>query len=192
MPPPPPHGAHAPGCTARERPAVAHPAARARAPHKISRTCKYMTHGGCACQPDPYSTPAPRRTPPQANLQECITRQRHNRETHTADRDSTQRKTAHSAADDRETTRPKTIRHTEQAAGQTHALGRGQGQNRCRMKVLRRRGESESRGGMITGTYLVCRRRRHRKTRQPCLLRALLPRRRPQPPALSACRVLSL
>ena len=112
-----------------------------------------MTHGGCTCQPNPYPNPILRWMPPQANLQEYISRQSHKRETHTADRDRTQRnRRPHTVQ--QTTERPhdrKTYCTQNKRQGQSHAIGRGQGRNRG-MKQLRRRGRVKVEGGRITCT----------------------------------------
>ena len=97
--------------------------------------------------------PIHRWTPPQANLQEYISRQSHKRETHTADRDRTQRnRRPHTVQ--QTTERPhdrKTYCTQNKRQGQSHAIGRGQGRNRG-MKQLRRRGRVKVEGGRITCT----------------------------------------
>ena len=105
-----------------------------------------MTHGGCTCQPNPYPNPILRWMPPQANLQEYISRQSHKRETHTAEGQHTVQQTTDISQQTTERSHDRKTYGTQNKTNTRDWKRSGTEQN----EKLRRRGRVKVGGGRTT------------------------------------------
>ena len=105
-----------------------------------------MTHGGCTCQPNPYPNPILRWMPPQANLQEYISRQSHKRETHTAEGQHTVQQTTDISQQTTERPHDRKTYGTQNKTNTRDWKRSGTEQN----EKLRRRGRVKVGGGRTT------------------------------------------